>query len=164
MIYSYLKEGLFAAVEKQKNNFKLSMWKRYHLSIEIIKKGYLFCQEWYIKGCGEDRGAEPTRIKLCWSPPPHGIISCIVAIAILFLFFLLHAHININRNESKGIKFTCYSPCFHLFYPLCVQTPLQEGRKELRKQWSPVPKCFHSQKCSETQWKLYQSLLGWALE
>ena len=44
---------------------KRSMWKGYHLSIEGIRKGYLFRQKWYVKGKGLDLGAE-------YPPPPPG--------------------------------------------------------------------------------------------
>ena len=39
----------------------------YHLSIEGIRKGYLVCQKWNIKGYGTGSRVEPPRIKL---PPP----------------------------------------------------------------------------------------------
>ena len=29
---------------------KLGTWKGYHLSTEVIRKGYLFCWKWYLKG------------------------------------------------------------------------------------------------------------------
>ena len=39
---------------------KQDMWKRYDLSIESIRKGYLF---------RENSGTEPPRINICWAPP-----------------------------------------------------------------------------------------------
>ena len=48
---------------------KLVMWKGYHLSLEGIRKGYLFYQKWHIKGKGLDLGAEPPGIKLCCAYP-----------------------------------------------------------------------------------------------
>ena len=41
---------------------KQGMLKGYHLSVEGIRKGYLFREKWYIKGKGLDLGA---------APPPH---------------------------------------------------------------------------------------------
>ena len=49
---------------------KQGMWKGYYLSIEGIRKGYLFCKKWYIKGKGLDLGAEPPGINICWATPP----------------------------------------------------------------------------------------------
>ena len=46
------------------------MWKGYHLSIESIRKGYLFVKNGILKGKGLDLGAEPPRINICWVPPP----------------------------------------------------------------------------------------------
>ena len=48
---------------------KQGMWKGFHLSIEAgIRKGHIFCEEWYIKGKGLDLGVEPPCIKkiCCW--------------------------------------------------------------------------------------------------
>ena len=49
------------------------MWKGYHLSIESIRKGYLFVKNGILKGKGLDLGAEPPRINICWVPPPPTI-------------------------------------------------------------------------------------------
>ena len=50
---------------------KQGMWKGYwyHLTIEGVRKGYLFRE---IKGKGLDLGAKPLPIKICWVPalPP----------------------------------------------------------------------------------------------
>ena len=46
---------------------KQGMWKGYHLSIEGVRKGYLFREK---KGKGLDLGAKPLPIKICWVPPP----------------------------------------------------------------------------------------------
>ena len=48
--YSYLKESAVKEQLKWMQSCKLSMWKGYHLSLEGIRKGYFFCQKWYIKG------------------------------------------------------------------------------------------------------------------
>ena len=56
---------------------KQGMWKGYYLSIEGIRKGYLFCKKWYIKVKGLDLGAEPPGINICWvlPPPPETMYS-----------------------------------------------------------------------------------------
>ena len=41
---------------------KLGLWKGYHLSIEGIRKGFLFYQKWYIKGKGLELVVESTRL------------------------------------------------------------------------------------------------------
>ena len=41
-------------------------------------------------------------------------------------------------------------PCFHLLYPLSSQKLVQQSKEETRKQWSPVLKCYHSQKGLQT--------------
>ena len=49
-------------------SYQLGMFKRYHFSMERIRKRYRFCQKWYRyqdkKGQGMDLGTEPPRI-LC---------------------------------------------------------------------------------------------------
>ena len=35
---------------KGMQNFKLGMWKGYHLSMKGTQMGYLSCQKWFIKG------------------------------------------------------------------------------------------------------------------
>ena len=40
------------------------------LSIEGIRKDYLFREKWYVKqGNGLDLGAGPPHTKICWVPP-----------------------------------------------------------------------------------------------
>ena len=51
-------------------SFKQGMWKGYNLSVEGIRKGYLFCKKWCKKGEGLDLREEPPSVKLCWVPPP----------------------------------------------------------------------------------------------
>ena len=62
VIDSYLKEQQQL---KGMQSSKQGMCKGYHLSIEGIRKGYLFCKKWYIKGKGLDLGAEPPGINIC---------------------------------------------------------------------------------------------------
>jgi len=50
---------------------KQGMWKGYHLSIEGIRKGYLFREKWYLKkGKALDLGAGPPHTKMLSTPPP----------------------------------------------------------------------------------------------
>ena len=49
VIDSYLKDSAFTAVKREAmQSSKQGVWKGYHLSIEGIQKGYLFCEKWYI--------------------------------------------------------------------------------------------------------------------
>ena len=48
-IYSYFKDDAFTALNRDASS-KLGIWKGYHLSIEGIRKGYVFCQKRYVKG------------------------------------------------------------------------------------------------------------------
>ena len=51
VVYSYHKGNEFTAVTKRGMGIsKVGMRKGCHLSIEGIRKGYLFSQKWYIKG------------------------------------------------------------------------------------------------------------------
>ena len=76
VIYPFLKDSTFTAV-KRKQCSKLSMWKGYHLSVKVIRKGYNFCLKWCIKGSGRglDLGAEPPRINLCCLPPQSYLLG-----------------------------------------------------------------------------------------
>ena len=47
----------------------ICQWKLY------IRKGNLFCQNWYIKGKRSDSGAKPLRIKFFWYPPSPGSLE-----------------------------------------------------------------------------------------
>ena len=50
---------------------KQGMWKGYHLSIEGIRKGYLFRKKWYIKGQGfRPQGRTSPYKNLLSTPPP----------------------------------------------------------------------------------------------
>ena len=57
----------FTAVERDARfQTKLVRYvKGYHLSIEGVQKGYLFCQKWYIKGerIALDLGVEPPSVQ-----------------------------------------------------------------------------------------------------
>ena len=46
---SYLNDSAFTAI-KRDAKFKQGTRKGYHLSIEGIRKGYLFREKWYTKG------------------------------------------------------------------------------------------------------------------
>ena len=49
VIDSYLKDSAFTAVKGMQSS-KQGMWKGYHLSIDGIRKEYLFLEKWYKKG------------------------------------------------------------------------------------------------------------------
>ena len=68
MIDCCLKDSAFTKVKRDAN-----MCNGYHLSIEGIPKGYLFCQKWYINGYGVEPwgGASPYK-HLLGTPLPGG--------------------------------------------------------------------------------------------
>ena len=67
------------------------MRKGYHLSMESIRKGYLFCQKWCIKGKGSHLGTEPPRIKLFQYPPlGQNVILKLVSVFVFFVFILVY--------------------------------------------------------------------------
>ena len=55
---------------KVMQNSNLGTWKGYHLSIEGIRKGYLFCQKWYIKGWWTEPQGRVSPYKGLLSTPP----------------------------------------------------------------------------------------------
>ena len=64
VIYSHFEDSTLFLQSKGMKNSKQGIGKRYHLSIKGIRKGYLCCQKWDIKGKGWDLGVEPSCIKL----------------------------------------------------------------------------------------------------
>ena len=48
-IDSCLKDSAFAQL-KEMQSFKQGLWEGYHLSIEDVRKGYLFREKWCVKG------------------------------------------------------------------------------------------------------------------
>ena len=51
-------------------SFKQGMWKGYNLSVEGIRKGYLFCKKWCIKGWGVGPPRGASKCKTLLSSPP----------------------------------------------------------------------------------------------
>ena len=47
---SYLNDSAFTVVKREAKQASKVCKKGYHLSIGGIRKGYVFCQKWYIKG------------------------------------------------------------------------------------------------------------------
>ena len=51
----------------------ISLWKGYYFPMEGIRKGYLFCQKWYIKVGGRTSGRSfPVLNIFSTTPPPPG--------------------------------------------------------------------------------------------
>ena len=85
---------------------KQGMWKGYHLSIEGIRRGYLFREKWYIKGKGMDRVVEPPRINICWVPPGYND-------AIKRKHDSLHQLSNVSTAWLRVVLvFTAFAVCF----------------------------------------------------
>ena len=56
---------------KGMRSFKPDMWKGYLLSIEVIGKGCLFCQKWYIKAEGVGPRGVASLFQTLFPPPPR---------------------------------------------------------------------------------------------
>ena len=81
-----------------------SLW--YHLSIEGIRKGYLFREKWYIKeqGVGPRGGASPYKHLLS---TPRGVLSGAMCCYLLDLFIKLNVfsqQLNSKNNSPVFLK------------------------------------------------------------
>ena len=95
------------------------MRKGHYFSIEGLRKGYLFCQERYLKGnwYKPRGGGGASRTKRCWAPPPPGLL-------LSFVCFCLRLTQGIAQKEHD-ITVETFASCF---YFLCVGLVTEKER------------------------------------
>ena len=114
---------------------KQGMWKGYHLSIEGIRKGYLFREKWNIKGSegvGARGGTSPYKHLL--SIPPGLLTKCITPVKCWKQWDFttcLRSTIESTSNPRQCLKsLEMFKETFYLFnslktFPSCLVTPRQ---------------------------------------
>ena len=114
---------------------KRGIWKGYHLSIEGIRKGYLFREKWNIKGSegvGARGGTSPYKHLL--SIPPGLLTKCITPVKCWKQWDFttcLRSTIESTSNPRQCLKsLEMFKETFYLFnslktFPSCLVTPRQ---------------------------------------
>ena len=96
------------------------MWKGYHLSIEGIRKGYLFREKWYIKGSGVGPwgGASLYKHLLSTPFPELHVAVDLKSLFMLRFLFCITSKLSLGPRTSilHAYKFPAKCPHFKMYF------------------------------------------------